>query len=33
VQTIVWERDGLLLELESDQLDQEQLLEIARSTR
>lgn len=32
-QTVVWERDGLLLELESDQIGPEQLLEIARSTR
>jgi hypothetical protein len=33
LQTIVWERDGLLLELESDAVQPEQLLEIARSTR
>jgi hypothetical protein len=33
IQTIVWERDGLLLELESEMLEAEQLLEIARSTR
>lgn len=32
-QTIVWERDGLLLELESEQVPAEELLEIARSTR
>jgi hypothetical protein len=30
---VVWERDGLLLELESEQLTADQLLEIARSTR
>jgi hypothetical protein len=33
VQTIVWERDGLLLELESETLAAVQLLEIAQSTR
>jgi hypothetical protein len=33
MQTIVWERDGLLLELESEQITADQLLEIARSTR
>jgi hypothetical protein len=33
MQTVVWERDGLLLELESEQLTADQLLEIARSTR
>jgi hypothetical protein len=32
-QTIVWERDGLLLELESERIGPDQLLEIARSTR
>jgi hypothetical protein len=32
-QTIVWERDGLLLELESETLEPDELLEIARSTR
>lgn len=30
---IVWERDGLLLELESESIEPDQLLEIARSTR
>jgi len=33
MQTVVWERDGLLLELESEHLSADQLLEIARSTR
>jgi hypothetical protein len=33
LQTLVWERDGLLLELESEYVGPEQLLEIARSTR
>jgi hypothetical protein len=33
MQAIVWERDGLLLELESDSINADQLLEIARSTR
>jgi hypothetical protein len=33
LQTIVWERDGLLLELESEQIRADELLEIARSTR
>jgi len=33
LQTLVWERDGRLLELESEHVDPEQLLEIARSTR
>jgi hypothetical protein len=32
-QTVVWERDGLLLELESGHLGSDQLLETARSTR
>lgn len=31
--TVLWERDGLLLELETDGLSQEHLLEIARSVR
>jgi hypothetical protein len=31
--TVLWERDGLLLELETDSLSQQQLLEIARSVR
>lgn len=31
--TVLWERDGLLLELETDHLSQELLLEIARSVR
>ena len=31
--TVIWERDGLLLELETDCLDQEDLLAVARSTR
>jgi hypothetical protein len=33
IQTIVWERDGLLLELESETLGARELLEIAQSTR
>jgi hypothetical protein len=33
VVTVIWERDGLLLELETDCLDQEDLLAVARSTR
>jgi hypothetical protein len=33
VMTVIWERDGLLLELETDSLDQESLLAVARSTR
>jgi hypothetical protein len=33
LQTLVWERDGLLLELESDRVEPDELLEIARSTR
>jgi hypothetical protein len=33
IQTIVWERDGSLLELESETLGIEDLLEIAQSTR
>jgi hypothetical protein len=32
-QIIVWERDGLLLELESEVIQADELLEIARSTR
>jgi hypothetical protein len=32
-QILVWERDGLLLELESEVLEPEQLIEIAGSTR
>jgi hypothetical protein len=31
--TVLWERDGLLLELETDTLSQERLIEIARSVR
>jgi hypothetical protein len=31
--TVLWERDGLLLELETDGLSQENLLDIARSVR
>lgn len=31
--TVIWERDGLLLELETDCLEQEDLLAVARSTR
>jgi hypothetical protein len=31
--TVVWERDGLLLELESNVVDRDVLLEVARSTR
>jgi hypothetical protein len=31
--SVLWERDGLLLELETDRLSQERLLEIARSVR
>jgi hypothetical protein len=31
--TVLWERDGLLLELETDSLSRESLLEIARSVR
>jgi hypothetical protein len=30
---LIWERDGLLLELETDRLDQEELLRIARTVR
>jgi hypothetical protein len=31
--TVLWERDGLLLELETDSLTQQELLEVARSVR
>jgi hypothetical protein len=31
--TVLWERDGLLLELETDTLSQERLLQVARSVR
>jgi hypothetical protein len=31
--TLVWERDGLLLELKTDCLSEHQLLEVARSVR
>jgi hypothetical protein len=33
VSTVIWERDGLLLELETDRLPQETLLQIAQSVR
>jgi hypothetical protein len=31
--TVIWERDGLLLELETDRVTPDQLLEIARTVR
>jgi hypothetical protein len=31
--TLVWERDGLLLELKTDRLSEQELLEVARSVR
>jgi hypothetical protein len=33
MRTVLWERDGLLLELEADTLSREELLDIARSVR
>jgi hypothetical protein len=31
--TVIWERDGLLLELETDRMTPKQLLEVARTVR